>query len=73
MVDVPGSEKVFDSFGSGVHLDTPVEARKDMECKEEEEKKPHQLEEIFGNSKQRELVLQVAAGRTGSCLSDRFL
>ena len=72
-MDVPGSEEVFDSFGSSVDLDTPVEAREDMECKEEEDKKPHQLEEVFGNSKQRELVLQVAAWQVVSSRSAYFI
>jgi hypothetical protein len=50
-VNVPSGEKVFDGFSSSVNLDTPVEAREDMKCDEEEEKKPHQLEEVFGHSK----------------------
>ena len=74
VVDVSRSEEVFYSFGRSVDLDTPVKARKDVECKEEEEEKPHELEEVFGDTEQRELVLQITAARRAvQCLLECIL
>ena len=54
-------EELGGALSSSVDLDTPIETRKDMKSEEEENEQPHQFEEIFGNAKQRELVLQITA------------